>query len=151
MITKRNLLAKGSIEVTDAICFTTHAEVLKLFGKTYKSYQGAFLKHPHEEGVHIWFPKINTTPLPDDEWMNSKTADWKTVFEKKMDGNETYLADLREDPARQTRILFAKVPRNGKDVYEFKGVYKFDSELSTKARKAAYTRIATTAKLYPEG
>jgi hypothetical protein len=47
------------------------------------------------------------------------------------------------------RILFAKIQPFGRIFYKFKGVYNFDPELSRKAKKAAYRRMATTAKLYP--
>ncbi len=56
---------------------------------------------------------------------------------------------MSESADRHTRILFAKLAPSGKASYKFKGVYKFDPELSEKAKKAAYRRIETTAKLYP--
>lgn len=146
-MTISELKAKGNIDVKDDIEFCTHLEVMRLFGADRVRPRIAFHEHPHEPGVFVWLPAFYQGE--DNDWSNTKSADFGKVFEERKFDNEDYLEDLRESPERHTRILFAKESPTGKTSYRFKGIYKFDPDLSTK--KAVYIRIATTAKLYSSG
>jgi hypothetical protein len=83
------------------------------------------------------------------DWNNSFGSQEENVFERRKYDNEGYLRDLFESPNLHRRILFAKIAPFGKVFYKFKGIYEFDPDLSRKAKKAAYRRIANTAKVYP--
>jgi hypothetical protein len=141
------LIGKGSISLEDDIRFRTHAEVLRLFGKDAKIVQRAFIRHPYEPGVHIWFPMFYDDD--NNDWENTFGVGEETVFERRKYDNEGYLNDLLESPDLHKRILFTKIAPFGKVFYKFKGVYELDGELSLKAKKAAYRRIATSTKLFP--
>ena len=140
------LIAKGEIDIDDNINFRTHADVLRLFGRDHKVFQQSFARHPHEAGVHIWFPVFYADE--DNDWENTWGQNEDAAFERRKYKNEEYLNELSRTPERHTRIMFAKIAPFGKVFYKFKGTYKFDPELSTKAKKAAYRRIARSAKLY---
>jgi hypothetical protein len=147
MASLKELIEKGSIDIEDDITFRTHADVLRLFGKDAKILREAFIRHPHEPGVHIWFPMFYDDD--NNDWDNTFGSQEENVFERRKFDNEGYLSELFESPEFHKRILFAKVAPFGKVFYKFKGVYEFDPDLSVKAKKAAYRRVATTAKLYP--
>ena len=144
---KEELLEKGYIDIENDITFRTHADVLRLFGRNVKIFQSSFARHPHENGVHIWFPIFYQDE--ENDWENTWGQNEEAAFERRKFDNETYLNELFNKPERHTRILFAKIAPFGRVFYKFKGVYQFDPDLSRKAKKAAYRRIATTAKLYP--
>jgi hypothetical protein len=146
MTTTKDLLERGFIELEDDITFRTHADVLRLFGRDYKNYQGAFPKHPHEPGVHIWFPIFYQDD--DNDWENTFGLNEETVFERRKNDNEGYLTELISRPDRHKRILFAKIERFGRIFYRFKGIYEFDSELAAKAEEAVYRRTVTTVSLH---
>jgi hypothetical protein len=145
MTTTKDLIEKGFIDTEDEITFRTHADVLRLFGRDDKIFQKAFARHPFEEGVHVWFPMFYDDA--NNDWENSKREDWETVFERRKFDNEAYLTEQFGAPENHTRILFAKIAPFGRVFYKFKGVYQFDPDLSRKAKKAAYRRVATSAKL----
>jgi hypothetical protein len=145
-MTVKELIAKGEIDITDDINFNTHADVLRLFGKDAKVFQRAFAKHPHEPGVHIWFPMFYD--VDNNDWENTFGSNEENVFERRKHDNEGYLRELFNAPERHKRILFAKIAPFGRVFYKFKGVYQFDHGLSRKAKKAAYRRTATTVKLH---
>lgn len=147
MTTTKELIEKGAFSVKDEIIFRTHAEVLRLFGRDTKIFQRSFAKHPHEEGVHIWFPMFYDNA--NNDWDNTKRLDWETVFERRKFDNAGYLAEQFNSPERHIRILFAKIEQGREKYYQFKGVYRFDPDESRKAVKAAYRRIKTTTKLFP--
>ena len=142
-----DLIEKGFIDIKDDIQFRTHADVLRLFDFDLKVHQRAGAKHPHDEGVYIWFPAFYQND--DNDWENTFGVNEDSVFERRKIDNASYLEELSETPEWHKRILFAKIAPFGKVFYKFKGVYHFDPELSQKAKKAVYRRVATTAKLYP--
>lgn len=145
-MTITELEKKGSIDIADNVNFRTHADVLRLFGRDLKLLQKSFVRHPQEENVWISF----WTFYQDDsnDWENTWGQGEETAFERRKFDNESYLDDMASSPDKHVRVLFAKIAPFGKAFYKFKGVYMFDPELSEKAKKAAYRRIATTAKLY---
>lgn len=143
MTTTNELRRNGEISVEDEIRFRTHAEVLRLFGREHKVFQKSFAKHPHEDGVHIWFPIFGY--VEGNDWENSKREDWESVFERRNFDNAGYVSDLLEHPERHRRIMFAKIDGE----YYFKGLYELDLELTKTAKKAAYRRVSRTATLYP--
>jgi hypothetical protein len=147
MTTIKDLIEKNCISVYDDITFRTHAEVLRLFGKDVKLFQKSFALHPHEPGVHIWFPMFYEDDKND--WINTFGSQEENVFERRKHDNEGYLSALFEAPERHKRILFAKIASFGRVFYKFKGIYELDPDLSVKAKKAAYRRIAKSAKIYP--
>ena len=147
MTTTKELIRKCAIDQEDEITFRTDADVLRLFGRDAKIFQRSFAKHPYEKGVHIWFPIFYDEA--NNDWENTKRVDWETVFERRKHDNPAYLAEQFDSPERHIRILFAKMERGGEKYYEFKGIYMFDPDESRKAMKAAFRRIATSAKLYP--
>jgi hypothetical protein len=147
MTTTQDLIKKSRIDVNDDITFRTHAEVLRLFGKDVKLFQKAFARHPHEPGVHIWFPMFYDND--NNDWINTFGSQEGNVFERRKHDNEGYLNELFESPERHKRILFAKLAPFGRVFYKFKGIYEFDPALSIKAKKAVYRRIAKTTKIYP--
>ncbi len=146
-MTNDELKAKGFIEVEDDISFQNHSEVMELFGALRINKMISFYRHPHEPGVHIWFPVFYQDDKND--WENTWGQKEETAFERRKYNNDEYLNDQFDQPDRHTRILFAKIQPFGRVFYKFKGIYKFDPELSLKAKKAAYCRIATRAQLYP--
>lgn len=147
-MTLDELIKKGSIDVNDNVHFRTHADVLRLFGRDLKLLQKSFVRHPKDENVWISF----WTFYQDDanDWENTWGQNEESAFERRKFDNEGYLADMASSPDKHVRILFAKIAPYGKAFYKFKGIYRFDPELSQKARKAAYRRFATEAKLYPQ-
>ena len=149
MTTTQDLIKKNYIDVNDNITFRTHAEVLRLFGKNVKLFQRAFAQHPHEPGVHIWFPMFYADD--NNDWENTFGSLEENVFERRKYDNEGYLGKLFESPERHKRILFAKIASFGRVFYKFKGIYEFDPDLSRKAKKAAYRRIANTVFLAKNG
>jgi hypothetical protein len=138
------IIRRGYLEVGDGVRFRTHADVLRLFGTDVKVFQRAFAKHPHEEGVHIWFPMFYDDT--NNDWDNTKTKEWEAVFERRKFDNDEYLTELFRSPERHRRILFAKVASGRDKYYQFQGVYHFDPDASK--TKAVYRRIATTTALY---
>jgi len=147
MITIRQLLEKGAIDINDDIEFKTHADVLRLFGTDQKLIQRAFIRHPHEEGTRIWFPMFYDDD--NNDWINTASQDYGRVFEKKKIGNDEYLADLVATSEWHRRILFAKIRPANRIFYKFKGVYQLDVEMSLQNKKAIYERVATSATLFP--
>ncbi|HQZ97103.1 MAG TPA: hypothetical protein PLP21_12350 [Pyrinomonadaceae bacterium] len=143
------LIQKGFIDISDDVNFRTHADVLRLFGKDVKIFQKAFAKHPHEDSVHIWFPMFYDDD--NNDWENTFGLNEDAVFERRKHDNEGYLTEQFDAPQNHRRILFAKIAPFGRVFYKFKGIYQFDPELSRKAKKAAYRRVAKQAKLYPAG
>src|SRR4051794_23348446 len=119
-----DIIEKGFIDVEDDLTFRTHADVLRLFGRDVKIFQKAFAKHPFEDGVHVWFPMFYDDA--NNDWENSKRADWEVVFERRKHDNTTYLSELFDFPERHKRVLFAKIERGREKYYQFKGVYNFD-------------------------
>lgn len=147
------LLAKGSIDISDNITFKTHKEVMKLFGADRINSMISLYKHPHETDVHIWFPIFYQDDANDWENRFGNGEDGESeasVFEWRKNDNQAYLAKLMADPGQHTRILFAKVNKFGRIFYQFKGVYVFDPELAAKAKKAAYRRTAKSVKIFPK-
>src|SRR5438128_2441475 len=102
MTTTKDLIDKGTIDVEDDITFRTHADVLRLFGRDDKIFQLSFAKHPHEPGVHIWFPIF----YEDDEndWENTWGQNEETAFERRKINNEAYLNEQFNAPERHKRI-----------------------------------------------
>lgn len=143
MASVKDLIAKGFIDVDDEITFRTHADVLMLFGRDHNVFQRAFAKHPIEPDVYIWFPIFGYDPA--NEWENSKRGDWETVFERRIEDNQGYLAEITNRLDQHKRILFSK--DSVSKAYRFRGIYLFDSEVSALAKKAAYRRIATSVEL----
>jgi hypothetical protein len=144
------LLAKGSIDISDDITFKTHKEVMKLFGVERINERISIYKHPDDENVQIWFPIFYDEASND--WENrfgdSEQGEREAkVFEWKKNGNNIYLEKIANNPSEHTRILFAKDKKSGRVVYQFKGVYVFDPELAAKAKKAAYRRTAKSVEL----
>lgn len=144
-MTINELLAKGVIDVSDNINFRTHKEVMSLFGSGRINPMSSFYKHPHEDGVHIWFPIFYQDASND--WENTFGQNEESVFERRKHDNAGYLEEMLIRPDRHKRVLFAKIEKFGRVFYKFKGIYLFDAELSAKAKKAAYRRIASTAAL----
>ncbi len=145
-MTLDELKKKGFIEVEDDISFRTHADVLRLFGKDQKLIQRAFVQHPHEIGVRIWFPVFYDDS--NNDWINTFGLNEDLVFEKRKFDNQDYLEELSQRPEWHLRVLFAKLDRSGRINYKFKGLYNFDLERSRTANKAVYVRIEKKAKLY---
>ncbi len=143
----KDLIAKGFIDLEDEISLEKKSEIMPLFGFTSYNSQSSFYQHPHEPGVHIWFPIC----YPDDtnEWENTHSKDWERAFEQHITKNAEQLAKVASQPNRQVRVMFAKLKPHGRLIHEFKGIYRFDPDLSATAKKAAYVRIATRATLYP--
>jgi hypothetical protein len=146
-MTKAELIAKGFIDKNDDITFDTHADVLRLFGRDSKVIQQSFIRHPVEEDVWISFWIFYQDEKND--WENTWGQNQDSAFERRKFDNAGYLEHMAGSPDRHTRLLFAKVAPQGRAFYQFKGIYEFDAELSAKAKKAAYRRVATSAKLYP--
>ena len=147
MATLKEIKERGFIDVKDDINFGTHREVMKLFGKDRINQMLSFFPHPHEEGVHIWFPVFYQDDKND--WENTWDKTKETAFERRKEDNAAYLEEQFDAPERHTRIMFAKLQASRGTFYKFQGIYKFDPELSRTAKKGAYRRVATTAKLYP--
>ena len=127
-MTLRELLEKGFIDIEDNVDFRTHSDVMRLFGNNRINTQISFYKHPVEPGVHIWFPVFYQDASND--WENTWSQNQETAFERRKIENAAYLKEMSESADRHTRILFAKLAPSGKASYKFKGVYKFDPELS---------------------
>ncbi len=147
MIVVKNLIEKGHIDIEDNINFATHADVLRLFGRDLKVIQNALVRHPQDDTLRIWFPIFYQGE--DNDWENTWGVKEESLFERRKYDNESYLLEEYTATEKHTRLLFAKIAPFGKAFYKFKGSYQFDPELSRKAKKAAYRRIATTAKIYP--
>jgi hypothetical protein len=143
----KDIIEKGFIDIEDDITFSTHADVLRLFGRNHKVFQRAFAKHPQEEGVHIWFPMFYGDD--NNDWENTFGLNEDAVFQRRKHNNEGYLSEQFDALQNHKRILFAKIAPFGRVFYKFKGVYHFDPELSRKAKKAAYKRVAKQATVYP--
>jgi hypothetical protein len=141
------LKTKGFIDLADDIRFKTHADVMRLFGIDGKVMQRSFYKHAHEDGVHIWFPIIH--PLEANGWENKWGMTEDTLFERKLDGYEAYIAELLANPDRHRRVLFAKIAPFGEVFYKFKGTYELDRELAESKGKARYIRTGERASIYP--
>ena len=146
MATIKEVIEKGFIAVEDDITFDRHRDVMSLFGNDQINPRLSFYPHPHEEGVHIWFPMFYDDK--NNDWDNTRRDDWETVFERRKHDNEGYLNVEYAALDRHKRILFAKIKQGVGMHYEFKGLYNFDAEISRAEKKAAYRRIARRAKLY---
>lgn len=146
-MTLKELIAKGEIDTSDDIQFANHSEVMRLFGNDHINSRISFYQHPHEPGVHIWFPVFYQDD--DNAWENTWGQNELNAFERRKVKNEEYLNEQFDAPERHIRIMFAKIAPYGRVFYKFKGIFQFDPELSRKAKKAAYRRVVTIAKLYP--
>lgn len=109
--------------------------------------QNALVRHPHDGGLRIWFPIFYQGG--DNDWENTWGLKEESLFERRKYDNDAYLLEQFAATEKHTRLLFAKIAPFGQAFYKFKGIYQFDPELSEKAKKAAYRRIETQAKLYP--
>lgn len=96
MTSIEKLIEKGNIDIDNEITFRTHADVLRLFGKDVKIFQKAFSKHPHEPGVHIWFPMFYDDD--NNDWDNSFGLKEESVFERRKYDNDGYLNELLASP-----------------------------------------------------
>lgn len=141
-----DLIEKGLIGIEDNIGFETKSEIMRLFGYRRYNSQSAFYRHPHEAGVHIWFPVFYHDDT--NEWENRHSQDWERVFEQRLTKNDHHMAKLDARPDQQVRVMFAKEKPFGRLIHRFRGVYTYDPELSAQARKAAYIRTSLRAKLY---
>ena len=142
----KELVAKGFIDVNDDISFETKAEVMSLFGfKTYNARIG-FYRTLQDPNVHLWFPLFYQDDKND--WENTWGQNEQSVFERRKRNNEDYVAEVIAKPDWHVRILFAKIQPYGRLLHKFKGVYEYDADLTLKAKKLAYVRTATQAKLY---
>lgn len=142
-----DLITKGFIDVEDDISFEKKSEIMPLFGFESYNQQKGFYKLPHDPNVHIWFPVFYQDDTND--WLNTWGQNEDSVFERRRWKNEEYVAEVIAKPDWHVRILFAKIQPYGRLLHKFKGIYEYDSELTQKAKKLSYVRIAKQAKLYP--
>jgi hypothetical protein len=139
------LFSKGHIHVADDITFKNHTEVMSLFGSPKFNLRAPTCTHPFEDDTIIWFPKFGDS---DPKWRNSRDKHWGRIFEKRLQESDAYVEDLLSKPVA-VRLLFENPETGRTAIYRFRGVYKFNPELSQNNAKAIYDRISETAKVYP--
>lgn len=138
---------KGYIDVSDDAAFRTMADAASCFGKYYKGLQRAYIKHPMEIGIRLWFPKF----YENEEWNNQLSDDEFTITEFcKIEGRLHSQIDETLAAKPETRILFARVRGPlGDLLYRYKGEYEVDREQTNYQNGVIITRKATRSKTYP--
>lgn len=144
---KEQYIEAGSIDSREDIKFRTIVDVCNTFGGNLKGMQQAYWKHPIEEEVALWFPKL----FPNGEWANKISSDEMTIYEECIKNEEKAKKAMEYNlyKLRKKRLVFAKVKGPLGDImYRFKGLYKIDEEESLKLKCSVYRKIDDIAKTY---
>lgn len=129
----------GKIECKDNVSLRTILEVSKLFNKGYKGMQRCWFKTNRDE-ERVWCPKLKLedTDFKGNRYQNEISLDGKYIYETEKDNDEFYTYDRKNE----VRLVFPKYKdETGSRRYKFKGVYKFNRELSDKTKKAVWEKI----------
>jgi hypothetical protein len=139
---------KKSISLKDNLSYKTMVDVLKLFGKDYKSYQHG--SNRLTEDTIVWFPHLailredgKTISTNSSRWINLLSDDWDYIYERHDSLiNRDHYGRLLNDK----RIVFAKSKNClGENAYRFIGVYELEEFEDN--YQVTYKRVATELDL----
>ncbi|GFP75514.1 AbaSI family restriction endonuclease [Clostridium fungisolvens] len=139
-------IEKGYIDRKDNVAFKRESDAINCFGVNYKGWQRGGAKHPREEGVHIWFPKLYKNGL----WDNSITDDEEIIYEKSMEDSkvDSHIDEIITYRDKK-RIVFARVKDSlGEVMYRFMGEYHLNIYETKAQRRLVWERKKTRVRTY---
>lgn len=141
-------IVKGTISVEDNCAFFRMTDAASCFGKKFKDkgiWKGG-IKHPVEENVSIWFPKL----YENGDWNNAISDDENVITEKSKNSEiiTRHTERIMNLPYHK-RIVFARVKSPLGDVmYRFRGVYELDRTKTSIENGLIWNRISKTVQTY---
>lgn len=136
----------GEIKCSDNVSLRTIQEVSELFNKGYRGTQKCFFSTNDNE-FYVWCPKLKLEDADfiDNRYQNEISLDGKYIYETEQGNNNFY-----KDERKRKRFVFPKYKdETGSWRYKFKGVYKFNRELSNQTKKAVWEKIGESVDLKP--
>jgi hypothetical protein len=123
-ISTQTYIDLGYIDLKDNVAFRRSFEACNCFGYDWRGLFKGGAKHPIEDDVTIWFPKL----YPNAEWDNSISADGMVIREKHIDPIKAKEhIDHHIQSGIHKRIVFARVRGPLGDImYRFKGAFQLD-------------------------
>lgn len=134
----------GTIECKDNISLRTVQEVSELFNRGYKGNQKCFFS-TNDNKYWVWCPKLKLedTDYKEDKYKNDISRDGKFIYETKKGKPDFY-----KNERHRLRYVFPKyVDVTGAEKYKFKGIYRFNRELSDKTKKAVWEKVGESIDL----
>jgi very-short-patch-repair endonuclease len=139
-------IERGYMDAGADVAFYRQADACNCFGNSYSGLQRAIVRHPVEEGLNIWFPKL----YENEGWHNVLSEDEETIYERRKHNNEEFIASYLNRPDRFSRLVFARVRGSLGDVmYRFKGLYEVDVDATRATSTVTYRRRAKRVRTYP--
>jgi very-short-patch-repair endonuclease len=136
----------GYIHLKDSVAFHRSYEACNCFGYDYKGLFKGGAKHPIEDDVTIWFPKL----YPNKEWDNSISSDGMIIREKHIDPVKAkeHINDHIHSGIHK-RIVFARVKGALGDImYRFKGAFKLDIDKTREEGNLYWVKYSDKVKTY---
>ncbi|MEH7180180.1 AbaSI family restriction endonuclease [Neobacillus vireti] len=136
----------GYIDLKDNVAFHRSFEACNCFGYNWRALMRGGAKHPIEEGVTIWFPKL----YPNTEWDNSISSDGMIIREKHIDPVRA-IEHINDhiDSGIHKRIVFARVKGPLGDImYRFKGVFRLDIAKTREEGNLHWVKYSDVVKTY---
>lgn len=137
---------KGSIHLKDDVAFSRAFEACNCFGHDYRGLFKGGAKHPVEDNILIWFPRL----YPNEDWDNSISSDGRIIREKHIDPIKAQEhIQYHIDSKIHKRIVFAKVKGPLGDImYRFKGAFQLDIEKTRAEGNLHWVRYTDEVKTY---
>ena len=142
--TPEDYIKLGEISCRDNVGLHTIQEVSELFNKGYRGTQKCFFS-TNDDKFYIWCPKLKLedTDFIDNHYQNEISLDGKFIYETEKDNDEFYTYERPRE-----RIVFPKYKdETGCWRYKFKGIYRFNKDLSDKTKKAVWEKVGETIDL----
>ena len=131
----------GIIDCKNNVSLRTIQEVSELFNKGYKGTQRCHFRTFEGGTEYVWCPKLKLEDLDfkGNRYQNEISLDGKFIYETEENNDDFYTYDRK---CETRRIVFPKYKdETGTWRYKFKGVFKFNSELSKKYKKAVWEKV----------
>ena len=133
------------IDIKDNVAFKKIVDGINCFGVKYKGFQGGGVRHPIDNSIFLWFPKL----YPNNKWINSISEDEDIIYEKSNipEKVESHIAEVMK--AQHKRIVFARVIDSlGEIKYRFKGIYELNIDKTLEEHQVIWERTGTRVKTY---
>ncbi|MEH7085424.1 phosphoribosylaminoimidazole carboxylase [Neobacillus drentensis] len=145
-ISPQTYIDLGYIQLKDNVAFHRSFEACNCFGYDYKGLFKGGAKHPIEDNVTIWFPKL----YPNEDWDNSISSDGMIIREKHIDPvkAEEHINNHINSGVHK-RIVFARVKGPLGDImYRFKGAFRLDINMTRDEGNLYWVRYSDEVKTY---
>lgn len=133
-------IKRGYINSLDNAGFKTIQKVSELFNKGYKGTQRCWFRaKTGDNSERVWCPKLKIAngDFKNNPYLNEVSSDGKFIYETSEKDKDFYKHERQE-----IRFVFPKYKdETGCRRYKFKGVYRFNRELSDKYKKAVWEKF----------